>query len=242
MIVLFTDFGLGGPYVGQMKAVLYRKAPGVPVVELFADLPVFNPRATAYLLPAYIGEFPPGTVFLCVVDPGVGSSRKPVIVYADEHWFVGPDNGVFHVICKRALKRRRWEINYRPRALSSSFHGRDLFAPVAARLAVGREVPTELLDAYDAPWDSWPDDLFEIVYLDHYGNAMTGIRACQLRLSDQLILKEKKLRFYRIFSEAQTGEPFWYENANGLVEIAVKEGSVSKQLQLEVGDRIDRQR
>lgn len=242
MIVLSTDFGLDGPYVGQMKTVLYRKAPGVPVVDLFADLPVFNPRATAYILPAYIDEFPPGSVFLCVVDPGVGSLRKPLIVFADDRWFVGPDNGVFHVICKRALECRRWVITYRPQKLSSSFHGRDLFAPVAARLAVGREVPGKLLDVAETPWESWPDELFEIVYLDHYGNAITGIRACQLDVNDQLVLREKKLRFSRTFSEARAGEPFWYENANGLVEIAVKEDSVSKRLNLEVGDRVDRQR
>ena len=81
MIILFTDFGVSGPYVGQMKAVLYRHAPNVPVVDLFADAPTFDPKLSAYLLAAYVNEFPEDSVFLCVVDPGVGSAlRRPIIV------------------------------------------------------------------------------------------------------------------------------------------------------------------
>ena len=95
MIVLFTDFGLSGPYVGQVKAVLYRLAPAVPVVDLFADAPTHDPRASAYLLASFRDEFPVGTVFECVVDPGVGSARAALAVEADGRWFVGPDNGLF---------------------------------------------------------------------------------------------------------------------------------------------------
>ena len=139
MIVLFTDFGINGPYVGQMKAVLFQQAPGVSVVDLFADAPAFEPQLSAYLLAAYVNEFPQGSVFLCVVDPGVGNqSRRPVIVKVDERWFVGPDNGLFNVICTRAKNPKAiqwWQITWQPPKLSSSFHGRDLFAPVAARLA-----------------------------------------------------------------------------------------------------------
>src|SRR5262245_5142495 len=98
MIVLFTDFGLSGPYTGQMKAVLGQMAPGTPVIDLFADAPVGNPKASAYLLAAYAAWFTTGTIFLCVVDPGVGGARLPVIVEADGRWFVGPDNGLFELI------------------------------------------------------------------------------------------------------------------------------------------------
>jgi hypothetical protein len=90
MIVLFTDFGLHGPYTGQMKAVLHRSAPDVLLVDLFADAPAGNPKAAAYLLAAYDDWFPAGTVFLCVVDPGVGSARPATIVEADARWYVGP--------------------------------------------------------------------------------------------------------------------------------------------------------
>ena len=138
MLVLVTDFGVAGPYLGQMKAVLYRDAPGVPVVDLFSDAPTCNPRATAYLLSAYAMEFPAGSVFLGVVDPGVGTeARRPVAVEADGRWFVGPDNGLFSLVARHAHTAHWWEITWRPQHLSMSFHGRDLFAPVAAMLARG---------------------------------------------------------------------------------------------------------
>ena len=89
MILLFTDFGTDGPYLGQMTAVLAREAPGVPVIPLFSDAPAFDPRASAYLLAAYTREFPAGTVILGVVDPGVGSPRKPLAVQAGGRWY-GP--------------------------------------------------------------------------------------------------------------------------------------------------------
>src|SRR5499427_3579133 len=102
MIVLFTDFGLEGPYTGQMKAVLHRMAPGIPVIDLFADAPVGNPKASAYLLAVYAEWFPVGTVFLCVVDPGVGGTRPAVIVEADGRWYVGSGNGLFELVERRA--------------------------------------------------------------------------------------------------------------------------------------------
>ena len=95
MIVVFTDFGLQGPYTGQMKAVLHQLAPAVPVIDLFADAPIGNPKASAYLLAAYAQWFVAGTVFLCVVDPGVGGTRPPIILEADGRWYVGPGNGLF---------------------------------------------------------------------------------------------------------------------------------------------------
>src|SRR5579864_4640599 len=91
MIVLFTDFGVAGPYVGQVEAVLQQTAPGVPVIQLFADAPRGQPKPSAYLLAAYASWFPTGSVFLCVVDPGVGSDRKGLVVEANGRRFVGPD-------------------------------------------------------------------------------------------------------------------------------------------------------
>ena len=135
MIALFTDFGLQGPYTGQIKAVLYDMAPGVPVIDLFADAPAGNPQASAYLLSAYSAWFPERTVFLCVVDPGVGGARPALVVEADGRQYVGPGNGLFELVRRRARETRTVEIDWRPERLSASFHGRDLFAPVAAMLA-----------------------------------------------------------------------------------------------------------
>src|ERR1043165_10210494 len=100
MIVLFTDFGLHGPYTGQMKAVLHRMTPGVPVVDLFADAPVGDPKASAYLLATYTAWFPEKTVFLCVVDPGVGGARPALIVEADGRWDVGPGTGLAEPVAR----------------------------------------------------------------------------------------------------------------------------------------------
>ena len=103
MIVLFTDFGLAGPYTGQVSAVLHETAPAVPVIQLFADAPAAQPKPSAYLLAAYGAWFPAATVLLCVVDPGVGGARRGVIVEAGGRLYVGPDNGLFELVLRRGL-------------------------------------------------------------------------------------------------------------------------------------------
>src|ERR1700756_1340324 len=172
IIVLFTDFGLEGPYTGQVKTVLHQIAPGVPVVDLFADLPAAKPQPAAYLLAAYGGWFSPGTVILAVVDPGVGGERAAVVVEADSRWYVGPDNGLLELVTRRAGRTRSWEISARPEAISASFHGRDLFAPMAGLLARGDPPAGWLCLAEISRRPDWPDDLPEIVYIDRFGNAM----------------------------------------------------------------------
>jgi S-adenosyl-L-methionine hydrolase (adenosine-forming) len=238
MIVLFTDFGTDGPYVGQMKAVLHRDAPGVPVIDLFADAPAAMPKPSAYLLAAYGGWFPPGSVLLAVVDPGVGGSRRAVVVEADGRFLVGPDNGLFELVLRRARTVRSWEIVWRPPSLSASFHGRDLFAPMAAQLAHG-PLPRDRLRVGDlCRRAEWPDELSEIVYIDHFGNAMTGIRAAALPDGARLDIGGRWLRQARTFSDVPTGEPFWYENANGLAEVALNGGRAATALKLAVGSPV----
>lgn len=238
MIALFTDFGLEGPYTGQMKAVLYAEAPQTPVVDLFADAPAANPKASAYLLAAHAAWFPPGTVFLSVVDPGVGSERAAIVVESDDRWYVGPDNGLFELVMRRAGAVRSWDITWNPEALSASFHGRDLFAPVAARLARGETPPGRLRPTNAGRLFEWPDDLAEIVYIDHYGNAMTGLRAAMMPEAAKLAVAERILPRARTFSDVAQGEAFWYENSNGLVEIAVNSGRADSVLGLEVGSPV----
>ena len=107
MIAIFTDFGVQGPYLGQMRAVLLAQAPGVPVVDIFPDLPSFNVQVAAYLLPAYSQYLPDDSVSVCVVDPGVGSDRRALVVRADSRWYVGPDNGLFSILIRRAAQVHR---------------------------------------------------------------------------------------------------------------------------------------
>lgn len=240
MIVLFTDFGVTGPYVGQMKSVLCQRAPGTPMIDLMHDAPAFDPQAAAYLLASLVREFPPDSVFLCVVDPGVGSRRKSLIVRIDQRWYVGPDNGLFEIVARHASDVSEiawWEICWQPDRLSSSFHGRDLFAPVAAMLANGDAPPGRVVAAPGRA-SRWPDDLAKIVYIDHFGNAMTGLRAAGLDTSRVISAGDQRLARARTFSDVTIGQGFWYENSNGLVELAVNQGRADEILRLNVGDAV----
>ncbi|MBS0311458.1 MAG: SAM-dependent chlorinase/fluorinase, partial [Proteobacteria bacterium] len=176
MIVLFTDFGTRDPYVGQVKARLAEHAPTQQVVDLLHEAPDFNPHAGAHLLAAFATVFPPGSTFLAVVDPGVGTPRRTAVVLAGGRWFVGPDNGLLSVIAARHADARLWRIIWEPEDVSPTFHGRDLFAPIAAEIACGN-FPTDKLtsiEALDVEFDA--GDLARVIYIDHYGNAWTGIR------------------------------------------------------------------
>ncbi len=238
MIALFTDFGLTGPYTGQVKAVLAREAPGVPVVDLFADLPAGDPKSAAYLLAAYAVWFAPPIVLLAVVDPGVGGARRAVVAEADGRLYVGPENGLFEPVLRRGGNVRSWEIVWRPVSLSPSFHGRDLFAPVAARLALAGPDPAMLRETEINRISDWPDDLPAIAYIDHFGNAITGLRAAVLPTATRLAAGGHILDRARTFSDVPPGAAFWYENANGLAEIAVNGGRAGKVLGLEVGSPV----
>ena len=226
MIVLFTDFGLEGPYTGQVAAVLQQAAPAVPVISLFADLPPGQVKPAAYLLGAYAQWFPAGTVLLCVVDPGVGGER---------HALVGPDNGLFEIVLRRAARAAVWQITWRPGALSASFHGRDLFAPVAARLARGETPAAMAAQAQATPYSDWPDELAEIVYVDRYGNALTGLRGEVVALSARLSVSGQMVAHADTFSAVPRGTAFWYVNSNGLVEIAVNQGRADREMGLAIG-------
>jgi S-adenosyl-L-methionine hydrolase (adenosine-forming) len=191
------------------------------------------------LLAAYDRWFTPPIVFTAVVDPGVGSTRRAVVLAADGRFYVGPENGLFELVLRRAGSTRAWSVEWRPSVLSASFHGRDLFAPVAARLAmVGPDAamlrPTEI-----ARMPDWPDDLPEIVYIDHFGNALTGLRAAMVPSRARLVAGGRVLHRAGTFSEVPPGEALWYENANGLVEIAVNRGSAAAVLDLAVGSPVE---
>ena len=239
MIVLFTDFGLAGPYTGQVIAALQQTAPDIPVISLFGDAPSGQPRPSAYLLAAYAAWFPAGTVFLCVIDPGVGSDRRAVVAEAGGRVYVGPDNGLFEIVLRRAAAPIVSEISWRPPSLSASFHGRDLFAPVAARLARGESLSAFAQSVVPTRYTDWPDDLAEIVYIDHYGSALSGLRGECVRETAQLRAGGQTLGYARTFSEVREGAPFWYINSNGLVEIAVNGGRADQTLGLSIGSEIE---
>ena len=169
------------------------------------------------------------------MDPGVGSNRAAVAVEAGERWYVGPDNGLFSQIVRRADSASAFEITWRPETLSNSFHGRDLFAPVCGMLASTGQVPGRCIDLRALRSPDWPEDLHELVYLDHYGNAMTGLRAARLAPSARIEIAGVDCAYRRTFSDAAPDTPFWYANANGLVEIAAAGASAASLLHLAVG-------
>lgn len=240
MIFLFTDFGLEGPYIGQMKAALHRVAPQAPVFDLFADAPDRRPQESAYLLAAYAESCPQGSHFLCVVDPGVGGDRPPVALHAQGRWFVGPGNGLFELVQRRTPHAESYRIDWRPERLSSSFHGRDLFAPVMGRLAAGASAQEAGLTPHATPrFPDWPDDLPAVIYQDRYGNLMTGLRYATLTRKSCLRIDNTDIPWAETFSAAPKGRAFWYGNSTGLVEIAVNGGSAALTLMAGIASRVE---
>ena len=236
MIGIFTDYGLAGPYLGSIYAVLANNAPDHRVITLMADAPRHNPKLSAYLLPALTSKLPPGTIIFAVVDPGVGSNEhRPVILNLDGLWFVGPDNGLFDILVRNSKKVRSWEITIPDQKISHTFHGRDLYAPICAKLANSGQPEEKEFTWQDN--HQWPDDLYECIYIDHFGNVMTGIRA-GLDRTDSLKLNDQLISYADYFSAVPPGQGFWYENSYGLLEISVNQGSASEVLELKIGTKI----
>ncbi|MGF1548261.1 MAG: S-adenosyl-l-methionine hydroxide adenosyltransferase family protein [Thiotrichales bacterium] len=238
MIVLFSDYGMKGPYTAQLCSAVYQHYPRARTLTLLNDVPSWNVKAAAFLLAAYRYDMPQHAVFLCVVDPGVGTARRAVVVNADDQWFVGPDNGLFSVVIKRAACVRAWSINFRPARLSATFHGRDLFAPVAAIIERDGSVPGDEIDPKSLNDPGYPSELYEVIYFDSFGNALTGLRASMLDPSAVFCCGDNHVEHARTYGDTSIGAVFWYENANGLIEFAVNQGSAETTLGLRIGDRI----
>lgn len=233
MIVLFTDFGATDPYVGQLHARIRAAVPAVPVIDLWHTVPNFAVDAGAYLLPAYSRGLPPGTIIVAVVDPGVGGSRAALWLQAGGCDYLGPDNGLFEFIARRNVVTRCAQLVI-PADAAVSFHGRDVFAPAASALARGSEPPS--VPGALTRYPHWPEDCHRILYIDHYGNAITGVRA--LGLPRQLVVRGVHLPMARVFGDCPANTPFFYANANGLWEIAINGGSAAAMLGLSVGEAL----
>ncbi|MBT9568417.1 MAG: SAM-dependent chlorinase/fluorinase [Thiobacillus sp.] len=240
MIVLFTDFGVRDPYVGQIKARLADLAPAHPVVDLLHEVPDYNPHAGAHLLAAFTAGFQPGSVFLAVVDPGVGTPRAGAVVMAGGRWYVGPDNGLLSVVAARNTDTRVWRITWQPENLAATFHGRDVFAVIAAEIAQG-EFPESRLTAVDALQVGFDaGDLARVIYLDHFGNAWVGVR--NLPKDARVSAAGHPFKHSESFGFVGKGEGFWFTNSVGLLELAVNRGSAAETFGLKVGDQVQVQR
>jgi S-adenosylmethionine hydrolase len=238
-IALVTDFGPSGPYAGQMRLRLSGLLRQIPVIDLISDLAPFRPDLAAYLLPALVRDMPVDTLYLCVVDPGVGGARAVLIVEADGNWYIGPDNGILALVAQRAKQVQVLRVDWRPKRLSASFHGRDLFCPLAAKLALGEGLPESVpLDSRAMLGSDWPDQLPKVIYADRYGNLITGIGASNLGKNTGLNARGREIVYARTFCDVPSGKAFWYEDSFGLVELAVNQGNAQLALGLALGDRV----
>jgi len=254
LITLLTDFGLADWFVGTMKGVILGISPRARIVDITHDIPAGDIRAAAFALAASCRFFQAGTVHVVVVDPGVGSARKAIAVQTAKYTFVGPDNGVLSwALRAEKIKAVRLLENeeYLLRSVSYTFHGRDIFAPVAAHLARGmplRKFGPVAKDFVRLPWPapnrSGRRIQGEVIYIDRFGNAITNIekkvvlrtqaRSCKVQVGARHLTCPVKM-FYQA---APAKTPVAVPGSCGLLEIAVNEGSAQQQLGLRVGMRV----
>lgn len=240
LVTLTTDFGTTDPFVGIMKGVLTTRAPGVTVVDVTHGIPPQQVLVGALVLRAAAPYFPPGTIHVAVVDPGVGSARRPICVETATGVFVGPDNGLLSLAtgtdpARRIVHLTDERVFLTPR--SRTFHGRDVFAPVAAALATGTPpaalgVPVDSLECLSLPAVRMGDHLVhgEVMYVDHFGNLTTNISPETLANHGRLTFVAGSARIAGLattYASVPAGHPVAVVNSFGLVEIAVREGSAA---------------
>ncbi|HWV98587.1 MAG TPA: SAM-dependent chlorinase/fluorinase [Candidatus Acidoferrum sp.] len=248
LITLTTDFGTHDWFVGTMKGVIHGTAPRAAIIDLTHEIAPGDIRAGAFALAAGYRFFPLGTVHVVVVDPGVGSARRGIAVRSRDYFFVGPDNGVLSWALARekilALHRLENQ-NYFLKPVSRTFHGRDVFAPVAAHLCRG--VPIRKLGppAKDFVRLDWPAPTKtarglrgEVVYIDRFGNAITNIEASRLPNLRPIavVLNGKRLCSVADFYQAVApGRPVAVAGSSGFLEIAINGGNAARGLRIHVG-------
>jgi S-adenosylmethionine hydrolase len=198
------------------------------VIHLQSDAPACNPKFSGYLLAALASQFD-AAVFLCVVDPGVGGERRPLLIESRGQWFVGPDNGLFAPLLhqRQADEFQIYEILQHPSGAARTFHGRDLFASVAAKIHKKQYIKTKITSKLEIG-AGWRSDLFEFIYADHYGNLFSGVRGSCIDTSARLRVGERQIAWAPQFDAVAPGEPFWYVNSCGLVEVAVNGGRADR--------------
>jgi S-adenosylmethionine hydrolase len=245
LITLLTDFGTADPYVAELHGVLYSRAPGVTLSDLSHSIPPGNARAAAYLLGRAWHRYPAGTVHLVVVDPGVGTGRAALAFGAGGHWFVGPDNGVFTSVLD-LLDTRPVAIPEPPDA-APTFHGRDVFAPAAAALAMGLgperlgeplvTVPVRLTEP--EPVYQGKTVVGEVISVDQFGNLITNLTTNEVPPYGIVEVEELEVgALSRTFADVKSGHLVAYVGSGGLVEIAVRDGSAARRLGIGVGGRV----
>lgn len=253
-IGLITDFGLADPYVGQVKAVLTRLAPSCPIVDVCHGVEPFNILQGSFFLAASAPHFAKDAVLLGVVDPGVGSDRRIVVVRRDEQFFVAPDNGLLGLILEEGGDAAAYDLTAAEEAVSKvshTFHGRDVFAPIAAWLASGGKPenlgPEISLDSMVRHESSCPELVTgraraHVLHVDHFGNCVLNLRAgCVGPLTGLTIRTPlgRLLQAVDTYSDLPQGTPGLLEGSQGFLEIAVNRGSAARDFGLAIGDNVE---
>lgn len=256
LLTLTTDFGTRDAYVAAMKGVILGTAPGTQLIDISHDIHPQDVMEAAFVLRGAVPFYPAGTIHLVVVDPGVGTPRRPVALRKDDQWFVGPDNGLFALVLNGeppdeavVLDRPAY---WRTPTPSSTFHGRDIFAPVAAHLAAGaslHEVGTSITDLKRLHWalpiiDSegmrgW------VVHIDRFGNGITNIpreafeRNQNERSLKCLIGSTILKQVHHTYADVAEGEPLLLFGSSGMLEIAINGGNASDLLGIRKGASVN---
>ena len=258
VIALLTDFGFGDGYIGVMKGVIAGIAPGAHIIDITHEIAPQQISSGAWILASAYRYFPINTVFVCVVDPGVGSSREAIALHAGQWFFVGPDNGLFsYVLAEQPAHTAVLLSNpaYHLQSVSSTFHGRDIFAPVGAHLAdKATAILHELGPALDPatlkrlevglPVRHGTTIEAHIIHVDHFGNLITDVPL--IMVPDLFDLPQVQVMFphnqraidqrRRFFADGpEDGQPFIYVDSSGYIGIAVRNGSATKTLQAGYG-------
>ncbi len=253
ILALFTDFGTRDAYVAQLKGAILSLHPTAQLVDLTHEVDAFDVGAAAYLLDASARYFPARTIFVAVVDPGVGTARRPVLLATQaEKFYVGPDNGLFTRVMERERLQAAYVLTqsaYFLPQVSATFHGRDIFGPVAAYLARGVEPAqfgphlTELLRLpYTRPQRLGETVMGEVIHLDHYGNIATNIPSALLTdlvpgqwLALTLADHPQVLPFVETYGAGPQDQCVCLINSNGEFEIALPGGNAAARLAVRVG-------
>jgi S-adenosyl-L-methionine hydrolase (adenosine-forming) len=241
LFTLTTDFGSASAYPAQLKAVLLSAIPDARIVDVTHDVPAYDVTAGALILEAAVPWFPRESIHVAVVDPGLGTSRRGLVVTdADGRRLVGPDNGLFTAALGRGARVRALaEHGVLPPPRSTTFHGRDLFAPAAAYLARGGTAAALGPEVEDPVLLDWPAPVREggtlqgvTLALDPFGNLVTSIRASDLggAAVAEVEVAGRRARFVRTYGEAGRGELVALVGSGGRVEVAVREGSAAQQV------------
>jgi S-adenosyl-L-methionine hydrolase (adenosine-forming) len=240
IITFTTDFGTSDAYVGEMKGAVLRLCPDATLVDITHNIPPQSVLSGAIALERAVRAFPPGTIHVVVVDPGVGTDRKLLVAHVLGQRVIAPDNGLITWVWNRVGNISTRELLFRPtRDQSNTFHGRDILAPAAAHLAAGNfdAVPTSRLDRPVllgiAPARSLAEAV--VIHIDHFGNATTNVPA-ELVTSDTHVLEIGRVR--RTYADVEIGEPLALIGSSGLLEIAVRNQNGASQLNLAIGTRI----